>query len=280
MKKEIPILFSTPMVLAILARRKTMTRRILSPQPVFDHLKIGPFMDEPQDLYIWNKYGLNKKKGLTFYAWKNDEFEFPYEMLECCPYGEPGDLLWVKETFYAWGYWRQTDKRGKKGRFKWEFVDCTLLEGGHYLYEGDNLNHMGVTTVRDGKKHWYKRPSLFMPKEAARIWLERTKTGVERLQDISGEDAKAEGILSYKGIDNRPRYKDYMADASGYGDPEHDYPTVGIAVTSFCTLWEKINGTESWAANPWVWVVSFIVLSTTGKPAIVYPENHQVTVID
>lgn len=61
----------------------------------------------------------------------------------------------------------------------------------------------------------------------------------------------------YVDENGRFRYKDYMTDASGYGHPDHDFPEVGIAKTSFCTLWESIYGTESWQSNPWVWVIEF-----------------------
>lgn len=96
-----------------------------------------------------------------------------------------------------------------------------------------------------------------MPKSAARIWLKVTDVRCERLHDISDDDARAEGIKMYKDEHGRFRYKDYMTDARGYGHPEHDFPEVGIAKTSFATLWQSIYGEECWDNNPWVWVVEF-----------------------
>jgi hypothetical protein len=97
--------------------------------------------------------------------------------------------------------------------------------------------------------HTYK-PSIHMPKAAARIWLQVEAVRVERLQDITSEEAKLEG-------------------AAGWTERNHpgmvmgDYPT---PKQDFIRLWQNINGQDSFHANPWVWVVSFKVLSTTGKP--------------
>lgn len=208
--KEIPILFSTAMVQAILSGNKTQTRRVV-------------------------KFPL---KSPTHMASINDSDNPP--PVEWCPNGQPSDLLWVRE---------------KQGYYQDNKALCPVFR----------------TEISDNEVGFYKwRPSIHMPKEAARIWLKVKTVRVERLHDISEEDAKAEGILCYRDEfdGNRYRYKDYMADSSDYGHPDHDYPTVGIAKTSFCTLWESINGRESWDSNPWVWVVEFEVLSTTGKPEL------------
>jgi ADP-ribose pyrophosphatase YjhB (NUDIX family) len=95
-----------------------------------------------------------------------------------------------------------------------------------------------------------------MRKAAARKWFEITGVKAERLQDITAADAIAEGIQFYDEFGHR-YYKDYLADASGYGHPDYDFPTAKNAVDSFRTLWISINGAESWAANPWVWAISF-----------------------
>lgn len=118
-----------------------------------------------------------------------------------------GDLLWVRES------------------------SCknNTQTGWPYMYKASEETHY-VNHIK-----W--KPSIHMPKAAARIWLEVTNVRAERLQDISEEDAKAEGIESW--ID---------------------------AIDNFKQLWQSINGQENWEANPWVWVVEFKVLSTTGKP--------------
>lgn len=143
-----------------------------------------------------------------------------------CPFGGINDILWVRETW------------------------CIIPHGpdsfGPYLYKS-----MGDEPY--GK--W--KPSIHMPKSACRLYLQITDIRVERLNDISEEDARAEGILSYNDSALGMRYKDYMADASGYGDPDHDYPTTGDPIASFGTLWGSINGPDSWRANPFVWVISF-----------------------
>jgi len=98
-----------------------------------------------------------------------------------------------------------------------------------------------------------------MPKAAARIWLQVEEIRVERLQDITEESAIAEGIIDYED----GTYKNYFTQK---GLREQDGVDCILAKGSFQSLWCSINGLESWDANPWVWVVKFKVLSTTGKP--------------
>ena len=140
------------MVRAILDGRKTQTRRVVKPKP--------------DDSGLWN----------------NDK----------CPYGKPGDRLWVRETFF--------------------------VDGPRIQYRAD---HHGAP------KETIWKPSIFMPRSASRILLEITDIRVERLHDISADDEKKEGIYS----------------------PIHEL--------LFWALWQKINGPESWDANPWVWVITF-----------------------
>ena len=212
--KQHPILFSTPMVQALLAGRKTQTRRIINPTT-------------PEMIALM----INMEAGI-------DVEESKAELLRCYK-KQIGDILWVRETH---GY--------------------ILYDKNEPLLDSVFFKADDTDGLWEGK--W--KPSIHMPKEVARIWIEITDMGVERPRDISEEDAVAEGILFYQDPGELPRYKNYMAYAGGHGDPVDDYPTVGIAVTSFATLWESINGRESWEANPWVWVISFKVLSTKGKP--------------
>lgn len=229
--KQIPILFSTPMVQAELEGRKTMTRRVNG---------LGNINNNPHD-WEWGKrhdgaapFNMYADiNGLWFVFWNNDT-ENPEHIK--CPYGKPGDILWVRESFA----YVVRDKSGPV----W---DSLIYKASSEGYEGK----------------W--KPPIHMPKAAARIWLEVVSVKVERVQDITEDDAKAEGIRFYKD-EGRPRYKDYSPAAKGYDDLDFGYPSFGIAKTSFCTLWESINGEESWKANPWVWVVEFKVLSTDGKP--------------
>lgn len=236
MKKETPILFSTLMILAILAGRKTMTRRIIKPQPIIDN--DSGYVFDGNHHFAANIHNWKETFTDHFSRWMRD------------------DLIWVKETFYAYGHWTSiTDTNTSKT--EWTFRDLTIIKNLKHQY-ADNPPEK-VYRRNDRKLGWYKRPSLFMPKEAARIWLEVTDIKVERLQDISEEDAIAEGVDKhpYNGMKGwEYRYKNY----------QHTTSAVLYAKNSFSTLWRSINGGESWGANPWVWVVSFKVLSTVGKP--------------
>jgi hypothetical protein len=108
------------------------------------------------------------------------------------------------------------------------------------------------------KEYGFKwKPSIHMPKDAARIWLMLEDIRPQRLQDITEQDAIAEGILP---IDQHGQlvWKRYDENATVTSSP----------IVSFWSLWSSINGEDSWQHNPWVWVVKFRVLSTTGRPSI------------
>lgn len=220
--KQRPILFSTEMVRAILEGRKTMTRRILKVEVDARGLR-------------W----CNPKTGWE--DWHGNPVR--------CPYGKLGDILWVRENFYEYGSW-QRRHNPKKGRIEWYFAGK-----GQYAYLGDPLESIVEKKRVYDKLGWYKRSSLFMPKEAARLFLRITDIRVECLQDISEEDAIAEGIqpLLMSGaqkVELGQLYLDYSKKTELFNDgvhPEH----------SFYTLWESINGAGSYDSNPWVWVVSF-----------------------
>jgi hypothetical protein len=217
MRKEIPILFSTEMVQAILQGRKSITRRIIKAHHVLYCLDVNNFIPS----YFAGGEG----------GW--------------CPYGTPGDVLWVREEHYRYGQWLgMLNRFTKNGRQKYQFIP---------IAEEIKFSDNPPAEFRKGMHHkdphhvgWYKRLARFMPKAAARIWLEVDLIRVERLWDITNDEAKAEGV---EGLGLYPGY-----DVSSKG--------------KFEALWGKINGAESWEANPWVWVVSFQVLSTTGREAM------------
>jgi hypothetical protein len=144
-------------------------------------------------------------------------------------FGSPGDRLWVRETFFAFGRW-ETRFNERKGRQEWYFVDMTLASGSSYRYEADDGPRADPHTRREagGAPAWHKRPALFMPRAASRIVLEIVQVRIERLQDISVGDAIAEGI-----------------------GPSDD------PVLAYRQVWERINGNGSWEVNPLVWVVEF-----------------------
>lgn len=223
MIKEIPILFSGGLIQPVMTSLKTMTRRL-------NGLKLIN-----QDPNKWNFIEVESPfKGADIF-W----FEGQGERVAIkCPYGKPGDLLWVRETWaLAWNQvlYKANERYGKYEDQKW-------------------------------------KPSIHMPKKAARIWLQVESIRVERLKDISDIDAIAEGIESYTILDDLIGYKNYSENARKDFLNKSQYQFDNMKeiqsgpIASFCTLWISINGRESWISNPWVWVVSFTVLSVNGKP--------------
>lgn len=244
--KQTPILMSTPMVAAIIEGRKTMTRRIVKQQPTgltesmatYKLLSDGEFLLEswPVQERMMNNFGRAQRiKSL---------------------YGKVGELLYVRESYYAYGNWIK-DGLTKKGNQKWKFKET----GNHYEYEGSVISMSAIWKSRDkenpNQPHWYKRLGRFMPKAAVRIWLEITDIKVERLRDIAAQDAINEGIeKEWDGT--KHWYKDYQ-----FTDRQVMSPN---PIASFISLWHVINGVESWNNNPWVWAVSFHIMSISGKP--------------
>jgi hypothetical protein len=209
--KERPILFSAPMVRAILDGSKTQTRRIVKPQPVSVKLPPRTAPEEWGDERIfWHRRGEDAARRQDaghhqFYSAPSTQAKFVEDV---CPYGEPGDRLWVRET------WRDGN--------------------GHPHHE----TFYRATTIAPDP-NWTWRPSIFMPRVRSRIALAVESIRVERLHDISEEDARAEGVA----ID-MPQPGGVLLRAMSH---RH----------AFERLWCQINGPESWAANPWVWVVGF-----------------------
>ncbi|MFU6819587.1 hypothetical protein ACM78B_20985 [Pseudomonas aeruginosa] len=201
--KERPILFSGPMVRAILEGRKTVTRRVVKPQPDF----LGSMVD-PNTPFKTLDAGLHAR--IT------------------CPHGQPGDRLWVRE---AWAADAQVDAIAPRD----------LSQGEPIWYPADfSVRQTGCSMISKGRG----RPSIHMPRWASRILLEITAVRVERLQDISEEQALAEGVRG----EPCDHARQACADIGCWGD---------TAKGAFGFLWESLNGEGSWAANPWVWVVEF-----------------------
>lgn len=219
--RETPMLFSTPMVLAIRrdASPKTQTRR-----PVKDT----------------GFYAIDS----AIHGAETAARELAALATES-PYGQAGDRIWVKETFYAWGRW-ETRFSDIKARDEWHFVDLTIESGKSYRYAAD----MGINETPKrcaGHVRWWKRPSIFMPRRASRYTLEISAISVQRLNDISEDDAAAEGIYNDGDIPfNGPWFVE-----------PHDERGYQLASTCYAALWERINGAGSWNANPWVWVIEF-----------------------
>lgn len=237
MSRERPILFSGPMVRALLDGRKTQTRRAIKPQPAAE----GYYSINGAGTHALHLSGAGADMLFIRPTPRSRDHRLP------CPYGAPGDRLWVKETWGLSAYFDDTDwLRGSvKGRSQDDIIESWRL---HFAadYEGSASS-----------EYPYWRPSIHMPRWASRLTLEVTQVRVERLQDISEEDAIAEGVEQ---ADTGPlrwvRYRNYMSEREAQGIAT----SFASPRESFFSLWESIHGTESWAANPWVWVVSFRVV--------------------
>ena len=225
--KERPILFSAPMVRAILDGTKTQTRRVVKPQPpaVFCEGDVAAITNGTH----WTISKLPDRK-----VWHPD----PHPGI-LCPYGQPGDRLWVRETFadlHGTGIEHRPDPAGPLKRYAFA---ADHPPGSH----GDEARkEFGVK--------W--KPSIHMPRAASRITLEITGVRVERLQDISEADAIAEGIKRVGGPTSCTPWKNCGLNP---GDPH--VMNCASPINSYATLWESINGPDGWAANPWVWVIEW-----------------------
>lgn len=161
-----------------------------------------------------------------------------------CPYGKVGDRLWVREAFSAWTPGDPVEPI--------ESEETVPYKGCEFEYRA---------TSEAQPERW--RPSIHMPRWASRINLEITEVRVERVQDISDEDADAEGVDSRNVPTGGDDFQDYWRD---YSKPKGDeWPWIeGDPRHSFRTLWDSINAKRgySWDSNPWVWVVEFKRLTT------------------
>lgn len=215
--KERPILFSAPMVRAILDGSKTQTRRIVKPQPLAGFLRDGDVSFD----------GFHPHEPIA--QWSAEAVgggAFKSEFKEC-PYGQPGDRLWVRET------WAIASKATDLVKVYYGASEKQSHTEFHEYFPVDLAEGLQPT--------WPKyRPSIHMPRWASRILLEVTGVRVERLQDISEEDAWNEGVQDWMGKETP--WKGHLAP---------------VSVHAYATLWEQINGPGSWAANPWVWAIEF-----------------------
>lgn len=223
---EIPLLFQTEMVKANLEDRKTQTRRM-------NGLK---YLNDPEYLksvtLMRMDYNIDNYRCLKVFR-NGDVLN---STVFKSPYGKPGDLLWVRET------WLKLDP------------DHYCTNPYQYTAQGDfNIftEALRKSYIEMGYNYNWK-PSIHMPKSASRIWAMVEEIRVERVQDISEKDAKAEGCIQYE------KDTDWMTAKYGYQ-----------------ILWESINGQESWNSNPWVWVIKYRILSKTGRPSDeVILKNH------
>jgi hypothetical protein len=235
--RELPILMNGAMVRAVLEGRKTVTRRLVKPQP-FDR--------------SWSSRD-HRIAYLTGRASDGDEVDGLYayttssggEWQAKSPYGQPGDRLWVRETWGLFDPFPALD---------------TAEESMEVVYR---VHHHGRQPVR-----W--RPSIHMPKEYARIWLEVTAVRVERLQDITEDQAKAEGCFftdygrecghtgfGWTDVGGCPGHESTHPQRAGWmwGTTASHRECLHSARFAFGNLWNSTGG--NWDDNPWVWVVEF-----------------------
>lgn len=243
---ERPILFSAPMVRAILAGTKTQTRRVMSPQPS----AFTPSRAHETayfDAYCSERKTAENPRGMSdrWCWWTSDGRQGPDWIR--CPYGAPGDRLWLRETWGLHSYFDET--RWHRGSIADE-TDASPLPRWKLAYRAD--------WGQGGEQFW--RPSIHMPRWASRLTLEIASVRVERLTAISEEDARAEGVTPCwrchgTGIDPA-RFEwapDWCSECGGsaQGTTHRD---------EFERLWDEINGKRpgcAWRDDPWVWVIGF-----------------------
>ena len=235
MTKERPILFSGPMVRAILENRKTQTRRVIKPQPLIDP-RDGCWYPKPPDQLTMT--ARDPKRRCLHYA--NDAHFRRGMPFDFSPYGQPCDTLWVKQGFRA--HRLGGDPGGETFGVKGSGVGIEYRDTpGH----GCNFDR---PDWREAFRHERWRSSLMMPRWASCVSLLITDVRVQRVQDISEEDAIAEGLEAHS--DDGVMY--YGPFDRGHCDPR----------TAFRNLWDSINEQRGfgWGANPFVWAITFEVV--------------------
>jgi len=232
--KEHPILFSGPMIHALLDGSKTQTRRVVKLRELAgDYFEGGAAGVEFDGFRIPRDGGPApaqfSAEAVGGSAFISEELYFPY--------GQP------RETFYAYGRW-ETRFSAKKKRDEWHFIDMTAECDRRYQYAADNPD-VPLAAGRGGAlPGWHKRPAIFMPRAASRILLEIVSVRVERLNDCSEADALAEGVKAEPCDHVR-----LSCEEIGCCGP--------TAKGMYAALWDHINGAGAWAANPWVWAIEF-----------------------
>lgn len=162
--------------------------------------------------------------------------EFLLTTLLKCRFGKPGDLLYVREN--------------------WMKIEAKIY------FQSDEAEDEIKETYDLNKLRW--KPSIHLPKAFSRLWVMVEGIRVERLQDITEEDAKSEGIEPVLN-----GFKNYIRSLPLY------WQNPRPAYNSFASLWKSINGEDSWKENPWVWVIKYRILSKTGRPSDeVILQNH------
>jgi hypothetical protein len=230
-----PIIFSAPMINALLDGRKAQTRRVVKPQPADGKHLEGWVIDST------NAKDIGKAcwgRGCGALSYDNERIR--------CPYGQPGDLLWVREAC----------------------AEPTSLDPGPTFFRADYPacvpSHFENVPPID-RVRW--KPSIHMRRDQSRLTLQITDVRVQRLQEISEADADAEVFGG-----------DFPHAVLPHLFPDADAAGRMSIPECFRVLWESINGPESWDANPWVWSLSFRVIHANVDAVLAYPAAYGVEV--
>ncbi|HBT3897303.1 TPA: hypothetical protein MBK72_004914 [Klebsiella pneumoniae] len=240
--KERGMIFNSEMVRAILDGRKTQTRRIMKVQPESNQLGLLLITDSTKHSDI----------GKYHWAESNATGNHVRSKLFSSPFGAVGERIWVRETWATLGNedgcyvdWEDNLCKGdERSAARIYRASCEQRPGDYGLWSiPDDAYWKPHTKEHKFEGAW--RPSIHMPRWASRILLEITDVRVERLNAISEEDARAEGIIDGGCLNcGEP-------EPCGCANPEPD------ATDAFAYLWQSIYGQENWNANPWVWVIEF-----------------------
>lgn len=219
-----PILFSPEMIEAQTAGRKRETRRTTG---------LATLNYEPDHFQHMGQYVDKNRLYLTFYNLQTGHAE-----VVKCPYGMPGSLLWVRETF--------------------RFLDFLGPEEQHYVFKGTENGQEWAANMENFS--W--KPSIHMPKKAARFWFLVQEIAIERLQDITNASAFAEGVDFAKN-ERVYQFKDYQLNAFTCASARDSFQTL----INYLHAKGKSGPANIWAQNPWVWVIKYKELSRHGLPA-------------
>lgn len=239
-----PILFQPEMVVANIEGRKTETRRTKGLETINlypEDWLFNKFEENPEFVVGVDKFDNPKIKSFEgYYAgfYRSDKSIEEYAYAKC-PYGQPGDILWLRETYFNTGSNEYLNKE-------------TNLP---YCYQAD-VKDSDASFVKEkmAEYGWKYKPCIHMPKEACRIFLLLKEVKVERLHYITEEEAKAEGVQFYGANGDKENWRYY-----GF-----DLLKAHSAKKSFESLWQSINEADSWQQNPFVWVLKYEVLTTNG----------------
>ena len=224
--KETGILMKPDLAVKAERGEKSQTRRVMKSQPRFADENTRAVSDGTGGFVFWDGIGSTEKlEEFTRKEYANKGFR--------CPFGKPGDCLYLKEPHWRWGHWeRRQVRKGEPERWRFVAGDETVHPA---LFEAPNETPADRTHLG-----YHKRSPLFMPKAIARRWFEVTDVRVQRVHEITPEDCMAEGI-------------GYL-----YNYNKQDIPA--DARRRFAELWNSINGRQpgcAWDDNPWVWAITF-----------------------